>query len=184
MEIKNVIGFEGLYIITDSGINEETIFSIRRNCYIKPHVKNGYLYVNLCKNGKYYSFLLHRLIGFHFIKKPEHLKNIRFDKLQIDHISTNKIDNSISNLRWCTPKENSNNPISFEHRCNAQQNSQYVKSRKLVVQQLTKDGELINIYESVCDCQKQGYNKGHVAACCRGEEKTYKGYIWKYADYQ
>ena len=180
MVIKNIKGFEGLYIINDSGNNEETVFSIQKNCWIKPNIRNGYLCVNLFKNGKYYGFLLHRLIGFHFIKKPEHLKNIRFDKLQIDHISTNKMDNSISNLRWCTAKENSDNPISFEHRCSSQQNSQWSKERSLVVLQLTKDGELVNTYKSVSDCAKQGYNKGHVAACCRGEEKTHKGYIWKY----
>ena len=30
------------------------------------------------------------------------------------------------------------------------------------------------------ECERNGYNQGHVADCCRGERKTHKGFIWKY----
>ena len=47
----------------------------------------------------------HRIVAEQFIPNPD-------NKPCVDHISTNKEDNSIENLRWCTYKENNNNPIS------------------------------------------------------------------------
>lgn len=31
--------------------------------------QGGYYYVNLCKNGKYKSFCIHRLVGIYFVDK-------------------------------------------------------------------------------------------------------------------
>ena len=35
-------------------------------------------------------------------------------------------------------------------------------------------------FPSVMEAGRQGFNFGNVAACCRGERKTHKGYTWKY----
>lgn len=47
-----------------------------------------------------------------------------------------------------------------------------------------KDNILINIYDSVKDCSKDGFHPPSVAKCCRnvyGKNKNmYKDYIWKY----
>ena len=52
MEIKNIIAYEGLYLITDSGDNDKTIFSVKLNKYLKPHPnKHGYLVVCLSSDG-------------------------------------------------------------------------------------------------------------------------------------
>lgn len=73
--------------------------------------KNGQLYnpglVGNC--GGYYVLpgtkYLHKIVAELFIPNPE-------NKSQVDHIDTNKLNNSIENLRWVTPKENMNNPIT------------------------------------------------------------------------
>lgn len=60
--------------------------------------------------NKYYSiagFLVHRAVAELFIPNPE-------NKPCIDHIDTNIHNNHVSNLRWATYSENSNNPISLE----------------------------------------------------------------------
>jgi len=72
---------------------------------MKPYKrKDGYITINLHKNGKPKSFQLHRLLGLAFIPNPEH-------KPTIDHINRIKDDNDLSNLRWATDKEQSANRI-------------------------------------------------------------------------
>jgi hypothetical protein len=78
------------------------VFSKKRNIFMKPN-KNGegYLRLNLCKNGKRKNFLIHRLIAEHYIDNPD-------NNPCIDHIDGNKTNNNISNLRWVTRIENCN----------------------------------------------------------------------------
>ena len=64
-EIENFIG----YYVTENG----DIYSIKRGSKIKlkPRVNSrGYLYINLCVDGKYKSFSVHRLVGKAFIDNP------------------------------------------------------------------------------------------------------------------
>lgn len=62
--------------------------------------RRGYQRVNLkMADGSYQKILIHRLIGL-FIPNHSHKK-------QINHKNLTKTDNSISNLEWVTPQENS-----------------------------------------------------------------------------
>ena len=49
------------------------------------------------------------------------------------------------------------------------------------VLQFTLDGEFVREWESTQECGRNGFNQGHVAECCRGERKSHKGFIFKYA---
>lgn len=89
------------YQITD----DCRVWSKKRNKWLKPSTNQGYWFVILCKEGKTYSRLIHRLVAEAFIPNPD-------NKPCIDHINGNRQDNSIENLRWCTYEENNNNPIT------------------------------------------------------------------------
>lgn len=49
------------------------------------------------------------------------------------------------------------------------------------VVQYTKDGKFINEYESITEASRQcNIRRTDITNCCRGEQKTAKGFVWKY----
>lgn len=71
---------------------------------INPYLQNGYFSFNSKKNGQRKAFLLHRCIATVFIPNP-------YNKPHVNHIDGIKTNNSISNLEWCTPKENAEHAV-------------------------------------------------------------------------
>lgn len=103
--IKNIIGYEDFYTIDEQG----NVFSKRRKRYLKPYPdKNGYLYVTLSVGGNPKKRKIHRLVALNFLSNSE-------NKPCLDHIDRNVLNNHYSNLRFVTPKENSNNPNTIRH---------------------------------------------------------------------
>lgn len=113
----SVEGFEGLYEVSNMG-NVKALERVVENNgglqhkherILKPHYSNGrYAAVVLCKDGKTYPRLIHRLVAMAFIPNPK-------NKPCVDHIDTNHHNNHADNLRWVSVKENVNNPITRQH---------------------------------------------------------------------
>lgn len=61
---------------------------------------DGYARIKLCKNGIEKSMFIHRLVAIQFIANPNNLP-------QVNHKDGNKLNNTISNLEWCTKEANS-----------------------------------------------------------------------------
>lgn len=59
------------------------------------------------RNGK--RQYIHRLVALHFI--PISGSYDGADRLEVDHIDGNPLNNHVENLRWCLPKENCNYPL-------------------------------------------------------------------------
>lgn len=178
---RPIKGYEGLYEVSNLGrvkslkrivkkwdgyrtIPERILNTIKKG-------KNGYLYVNLSKEGKHKTFIVHRLVAEAFISNSDNLP-------QVNHINEVKTDNRVENLEWCDRKYNCNygkrNKIISEKNTNG-------KCSKIVLQ-YTLDGEFVKEWQSTKECKRNGFNYGAVAACCRGERKTHKGFIWKYKE--
>ncbi len=72
--------------------------------------RDGYYAISIpkCYNGgnTCLTFRIHRLVAYHFCPKPEHLKDISYEELQVNHKDGNKRNNNWWNLEWCTRKEN------------------------------------------------------------------------------
>lgn len=85
------------YFISNLG----RIWSIRKEHLMSPFKQNsGYLQNDLINDsGKSVRFLLHRLVALVWIPNPN-------NKFYVNHIDGNKINNSVSNLEWCTNSEN------------------------------------------------------------------------------
>lgn len=69
---------------------------------------NGYLCVGLqMDKGVYKKTRVHRMVAMTFLEFQR-----TKERNEVDHINGNKSDNSVDNLRWCTHKENMNNPVT------------------------------------------------------------------------
>lgn len=94
---KPVNGYEGLYEVSNFGRVRNSAHKIR-----KTQINNrGYYNVRLCKNGKYKTCLVHRLVAIAFIPNDD-------TSLEVNHKDENKQNNMIDNLEWVTRKENMN----------------------------------------------------------------------------
>lgn len=110
--IKSVEGYEGVYEASSDGFiysseGKETYsecngyrYWSRRKLALRPN-SAGYSRCSLWLNGSCKEFLVHRLIAKTFIPNPE---NLPF----VNHKDGNKLNNSVSNLEWCSAKGNVN----------------------------------------------------------------------------
>lgn len=98
---KPVKDYEDHYKISNLG----RVMSINyrgngRSCILKTNInKNGYEQVRLNVNKVGKNKKVHRLVAEAFIDNPE-------NKKCVNHKDSNKTNNNISNLEWCTHSEN------------------------------------------------------------------------------
>jgi len=95
-----IIGYPDYLIYRDGRVQNKKTKRFKKE---QTH-KCGYKRIGLSKDGKENNFLIHRLIGIHYIPNPE-------NKPTIDHINRDPSDNRIENLRWATQKEQVENQI-------------------------------------------------------------------------
>lgn len=131
---------------------DKYIFSKNGEIFSKSYNVNGYIKGTtnifgykqttlLCTDGKRRTFKIHRVIAYMFVPKPDNLKDIPYDNLQIDHINCDKTDNSASNLRWCTSKGNHNNPLTIEAHRNASKGKIFSEETRKKISEARKGKE-------------------------------------------
>lgn len=178
---KDIKGYEGLYKVSNLGRVKSLNYNRTGNEKdLKINInEHGYKYVTLCKNSKLKVMTIHRLIANAFIPNPNKYPCVNHK----DEVKTN---NSIDNLEWCTYKYNNNYGTKKERISKSNTGKKkskeavlkMIEKRSVKVYQYDREINLVKIWKSARECGRNGYNTGHVASCCRGEEKTHKGYIW------
>lgn len=164
-EIRPVVGYEGKYSVSNTGeVFSHNYRQTGQTRELKPWKdKLGYLYVDLCQDGKQKQHLIHRLVLQAFVPNPE-------NKPCCDHIDTNPSNPHVSNLRWVTTKENSNNPITRKKNSEAHKNKTIYKFRNKKTAE-----EFIGI---VYDFRtKYDLNQGDVSGLIHGRHKSVKGWV-------
>tara|TARA_R100000544_G_scaffold25671_1_gene13083 strand:+ start:212 stop:715 length:504 start_codon:yes stop_codon:yes gene_type:complete len=100
---KDIKGYEGLYQVSNLG----NVKSLKRKHVTKDKLlspcmaNNGYLKVNLTKNGIYKNNSIHQLIAITFLNHVPNGRNII-----VDHIDNNPLNNNLENLQLITQREN------------------------------------------------------------------------------
>ena len=169
-DIKN---YEGLYQVSNWGrvkslgndkSRKERILSPGKNTW-------GYLQINLCREGKYKVYQLHRLVLMTF-SPIENMEN-----LDCNHIDEVKTNNHLSNLEWVTHKENINHGT---------RTLRMAEKNSIPIAQLTLDGKFIKAWKSSMYAERTGgFNSGNIISCCKNKyiregNNIYKGYKWQY----
>lgn len=136
---------------------------------------SGYKTISL-DNKRFY---IHRLVAQAFLPNPE-------NKPVIDHIDTNKENNSIENLRWVTYSENNNNLITYEKykrgRLGFKDRAETkIKKSLSAFKRPVKCIETGGMYESCKSAFiKTGISSIGISRACRGVRKTAGGFHWAF----
>lgn len=96
---KDIYGWEEYYEISDHG---EIRNKLTGNLISGDRNNIGYMRVCLYHKGhvpEKQRFFRHRLVAIHFIPNPNHLP-------EVNHIDADITNNDISNLEWCSRKQN------------------------------------------------------------------------------
>lgn len=146
---KEVIGYEGLYQVSDHG----RVRSVRRGIVLKPGAgggrRNSYLFVVLCVNNVRNNQLVHRLVAKAFLGVHD---------LEVNHIDEDPHNNAASNLEWCTRQEN------VDHS----------KKKYAFISPLTGLKVVVNDLKKFCKDNELRCN--HMCSVSSGARKSHKGW--------
>ena len=88
--------YEGKYAITPDG----RVWSYLHNRFLARSLTNkGYWQVQLWKDRKGHKVLIHRALAQAYIPNPLNLP-------EVNHKNATKTDNALTNLEWCTHRQN------------------------------------------------------------------------------
>ena len=190
---KDVVGYEGLYEVSDLGrVRSKDRVTIQNNNgkYTSTKYKGkmlkgrsdprGYIRVHISKDGKSKAVSIHRIVASAFCDKPEGCDIV-------NHLDNDPSNNFANNLEWTTYKGNM--------QWATKQGRMHYKPENLKKAQISRNKAVIatdeqgneHHFESQSIAAKTlGIEKtrGHIAAGCRKERgyKTVGGYSWRYAD--
>lgn len=158
----------------------------------------GYRTVSLNRQSKY----VHRLVAQTFLPNPDNLPCV-------DHIDTDKSNNNVSNLRWCSYKTNNTNPITQEKGKLTRQTPEFKERMKKMGAAMSGANNPANthpesnifrnnnpqpkklvicietgvIYESACEASKAtGICRSHINSVCNKKPRhnTAGGFHWEF----
>lgn len=143
---KDIVGFEGLYSISEYG---DIKSSYKNKKILKPKKdKDGYFGVALSRDGKAHHLRVHRLVALTFIDNKDALSLVNHKDLDINN-------NHYTNLEWCTHTHNTKH--YYDNR-----------DSKRVLSSLSKD-ELILLVEYYLSGKSHKELKEHFRLDCRAD---------------
>lgn len=199
MEWRDVVGYEGYLEVSDTGLIRSVEREVRHKYGTTMRIKSreikghpdpkGYLKVRTSINKEKTSIKIHRAVAEAFIPNPN-------NKPQVDHIDGDKTNNTVSNLRWVTNRENFDYSVANGLRVNSYKaleearhdEEKLARAAESIRKRCSKktycydtNSNFVAEYSSNTEAAKAvGGCQSGISGCCRGRYKTYKGYTFSY----
>lgn len=167
---KDVEGYDGVYQVSNRG--RVRSFHSRNGIGLSPtpRIMVGALYIGyhmviLCKNGNQRMKKVHRLVAEAFIPNPE-------NKPFVNHKNFVRNDNSVENLEWVTPCENSRHSVPR----NKEKGVHKFPGAKHL-QAVSVDDPSFGYYFPTRLCVTMaGFDLRAVGRCLKDDSKSHKGF--------
>jgi hypothetical protein len=170
--------YEGIYEVSNIGrVKSLSRMSIQNHPIeekiLKQHDNgNGYMYVDLYKDGKRKKYAVHRLVAMVFVENPHNLP-------QINHKDENTFNNEFDNLEWCTQKYNNNygnhGLKSSLSRTGKNKGVENQLSKKIIC---VTTGKIFDCISQAAEYYGLEKSRNAISGCCKGKHK----YIGKLED--
>ena len=162
-EVETFVKIEGFEKYEVSNLGK--VRNIKSGRMLKPHLNhNGYLKHHLYRHDKQKELFLHRILAIAFIDNPG-------KKPQVNHIDENKLNNDLSNLEWCTGREN------LVHGTRTKRVAEKL-SKKVI--QLDLNDSVLNEFESMVQAEQEtGVSRRNISSCCNGKRKSAGRFKWR-----
>ncbi len=178
---KDIPGYEWYYRICNIWHKVES-YCWHHWKSIKVFENDRYMKIRLCKKWVWKAFLFHRIKAITFIPNPE-------NKLEINHIDGNKLNNELSNLEWCTRIENArhahrlwlikNYRFRVNHPCKGKFWKDNQNAKPII--QYSLEWELIQEWWSVSDASRLLWIRvSDISGAWLWKRKTAWWFIWEY----
>ena len=175
---KDIEGYEGLYQVSNLGRVRSLYYQgHKREKILKTsRYSNDYLKVTLCKNSdNHKDYMVHRLVAQAFIPNTNNYP-------QINHIDSNRQNNCVSNLEWCTASQNIKHAYVYGNRKPVERTS-----LSKIVKCLDLNGNLLKVYPTIAKAKEDvtgvySNNNSSIHYCCLHKKNyhTAYGYKWEY----
>lgn len=182
------MGYEGSYDVSSFGnVRSYMTTATGEPRELKKNISRyGYACVALYSGGKAKLKRVSRLVAESFIPNP-------FGKPFVDHIDGVRLNNHVDNLRWVTSFENMRNPVTLA----AVSRSARARVSRGILPPFKGRGDESPVAKAVCQfkttgdfvarygsgllaSENTGFERTGISRCCRGEQASFAGYIWRF----
>ena len=181
---KPVTGYEGLYEVSDIGeirscdryiktdIRHVKSRLIKGKTLFQNKKRNGYLTVDLSKEGKVKTTLVHRIVAEAYLPNPDGLHFV-------NHKDSNRTNNAVSNLEWVTSSENRLHGMEYG-------NVTFRKKAVLCIENGTIFESPVNAVDWIIKnypgrvCGELKTAAGNIRSACKGFRNNAYGFTWEY----
>lgn len=159
---KNIVGYEWIYWVSNLGNVKN-----RKDKVLKQIIwHHWYCAINLYNHKSIKFARIHRLVAIAFIPNPE-------NKATVNHKNWTPTDNRLENLEWATYSENNLHAQRILWTNTGNLWNTWIKNplgKKIIQKNLL--WEIVRIWYSIGDIQRELWYSSSVSKCCLWKRKT------------